>query len=569
MFHFYLAISRIALGANLRSRIRQNSCSQNSGRLRRFPKSGDFGYAAIPPRSKRSCARRHGVVLVWLAMMLTVLLGAAGLVIDAGLMMATQRQAQNAADAAAIAAAHDLMYGKSPATATASAAAYAKQYNGFAGATVAVNTPPTSGIYAGIAGYVEVVVTAPLQTFMIHVLPGVSREQTVSARGVAGSESVTSGEGVICLRQDVAPGLSVTGGASLRVLGRVVVDSPGGGVDENGNPVTSYAGGNGSVACAAGGTLQDLSRGIYASDIRIVGGVDDPRFFHNYDANDPSGVLHCRQAVVADPLILLPTPTQNSEGTFTAGGVDPTYRGEPAATNQNHSPNDPSGMNYVRTNPVTGAPTLVLYPGIYGSISITGGSVEFKPGIYVISPKKNTTNPLKITGGTVLAEGVMFYNTANSYNPNDGTPDVNDKEHSPPGNTSDLGDGTQYWGEMQFNAGMHFKPIDTGGINANVYQDSRYPGATTGLVRISPDFNGMLFYQRRRNPRGMTVTGNASDGTLVGTIYAKWAHVEITGQGTYNAQFVIGTMAVSGNGYVALNYNGPNLGKAPQVFLVQ
>jgi Flp pilus assembly protein TadG len=507
--------------------------------------------------------------LIWLAMMLTVLLGAAGLVIDSGLIMATQRHAQNAADAAAIAAAHDLMYGKSLSTATASANAYVKQYNGFGGATVAVNSPPTSGGYAGLAQYVQVAVNVPVQTFLIHVLPGVSRTYTVSARGVAGSESVTSGEGVICLRQDVAPGLSVTGGATLRVLGRVVVDSPGGGVDEFGNPVTSYAGGSGSVACAAGGTLQDQARGIYASDIRIVGGVDDPAFFHNYDTDDPTGVLHCRQPVVPDPLILLPTPTVNSEGTFTASGVDPTDRGEPNATNQNYSPNDPSGMNYVRTDPVTGAETVVLYPGIYGSISITGGSVEFKPGIYVLSPKKNTTNPLKITGGTVLAQGIMFYNTGNSYNPINGTPDVNDGEKPPPNSASDLGDGTQYWGEMQFNAGMQFKPIDTSSINANIYQDSRYPGATTGLARVSPDFNGMLFYQRRRNPRGMTVTGNASHGTLVGTIYAKWAHVEITGQGTYNAQFVIGTMAVSGNGYVALNYNGPKLGKAPQVFLVE
>ena len=56
---------------------------------------------------------RKGAILVWFALIFVVMLGMMGLVIDAGLLMAAQRQAQNAADAAALAAAHDLMLGRS------------------------------------------------------------------------------------------------------------------------------------------------------------------------------------------------------------------------------------------------------------------------------------------------------------------------------------------------------------------------------------------------------------------------------------------------------------------------
>ena len=49
----------------------------------------------------------------------------------------------------------------------------------------------------------------------------------------------------------------------------------------------------------------------------------------------------------------------------------------------------------------------------------------------------------------------------------------------------------------------------------------------------------------------------------------KWGHVSITGSGTYDAQFVIGSMAISGNGLVTILNTGPGRGKAPRVYLVE
>src|SRR5262245_28064474 len=89
--------------------------------------------------------RRPGKILVLFALLLPVLLGMAGLTIDGGLLMTSQRSAQNAADAAALAAAYDLMRGKSTTAATATAKTTVTSYNGLSKATVTVNIGPASG----------------------------------------------------------------------------------------------------------------------------------------------------------------------------------------------------------------------------------------------------------------------------------------------------------------------------------------------------------------------------------------------------------------------------------------
>jgi hypothetical protein len=243
-------------------------------------------------------------------------------------------------------------------------------------------------------------------------------------------------------------------------------------------------------------------------------------------------------------------------------GVDPSQRGSPEATNTNLKLNDPSGLNYVDTDPVTGESTMVLHPGVYDSISITGGNVEFVPGIYVISAKKKNQNVLKITGGNVIAEGIMFYNTGNNYNPFTGEPDVYDRmiqpdgsEKSPP--PADNAD----FGSILINAGMKFSPIDT--------TEYDYASFYEGAQAVATQFDGMLFYQRRLNDQSINIEGDSAEGLLEGTLYAKWAHCKIAGQGTYDAQFVLGSIEVAGQGDVTIDYSGKKLGKAPQVFLVE
>src|SRR5437764_11777902 len=98
--------------------------------------------------SSRVGRKRSGKIVVLFALILPVLLGMTGLVIDGGMLLAAHRQARNAADAAALAAALDLLNGKSLATAQATATTFVHSYNNLSKATVTTRLP-TSGPYSG------------------------------------------------------------------------------------------------------------------------------------------------------------------------------------------------------------------------------------------------------------------------------------------------------------------------------------------------------------------------------------------------------------------------------------
>ncbi len=501
--------------------------------------------AGKPNRSKR-----RGAVLVLCALLFIPLVGMVGLVIDAGLLMAAHRNSQNAADAAALAAAEDLIVGKTSGEATMTALDFvARHASSYEPLEAEVHIPPATGPYAGEDGYAEVIVSGSRKTYFLHVLSVLANaksEHNVRARAVAGTRPITAGAGVVVLDRHKRPGLDVGGGAHLLVNGRVYDNSEGGGVDEDGNPVmigtSQYA-----------GTVSPNAL-LRATDIRIVGGVNDPENFQNFDPDDPTNVLHAGQLPVPDPLINLATPTVDT-------GVDPAYRGSPQASNTNLKLGDDTAdepkLNYIE-NEGTEEERMVLHPGIYTSIAVTGGRVRFEPGIYVLRPDKNTTNTLKITGGDVTAEGIMFYNTGDNYDPISGDPDSSDRIPTADGEDREPphSDGANFGG-IKINASMQFSPID---LDEHSYDPMHVP---------SEDFEGMLFYQRRLNTEGVDFQGNAEEGNLAGTIYAKWAHFKIAGQGTFDAQFIVGSLEVTGSGELTINYTGEDEGHGHNVFLVE
>ena len=176
---------------------------------------------------------RPGKTLVMFALLLPLLLGMVGLSIDSGLLLATYRQAQNAADAAALAAAYDLYNGKTAAVAKATGATYVQgaSYNNMSrrdkGDHQHRPLHRTHGpeFYGGNTTYAEAIVSYPYKTSFIQFL-GVSKTQTVTARAVAGGPLSAPVEGVLTLQQNPGGGksLSVSGGATLKVEGPVVVN---------------------------------------------------------------------------------------------------------------------------------------------------------------------------------------------------------------------------------------------------------------------------------------------------------------------------------------------------------
>lgn len=346
------------------------------------------------------------------AILLPVLLGVTALVIDGALMMSAAREAQSAADAGAMAAAVDLVRGRSSLQAEATATTFVQTHNGLSNAVLTVHHPPSSGAYEGNSRYVEVIVQRPVQTFLMHVL-GASRDQTVKGRAVAGYRPVTPTAGVIALDPDARPGLSVSGGGTLTVNGGVIVNSEGGGVDELGQPIN-----NGNTGYAASSSNNGQ---LLASDFQIVGGVNTPANFKNIDPYNSTSPLHTGALVHSDPLRYLPPPT-------IANGANPTEY--PAVS-------------------VSGNQTVTLSPGIYPSIRISAGKAIFQPGIYIIRG-----GDLTITDQDVTAFGVMFYITGSDYNVSTGWPDAGDMENRPPATS------TTTFGSVTINAGLNFSGYD-------------------------------------------------------------------------------------------------------------
>jgi hypothetical protein len=415
--------------------------------------------------------------------------------------MAAQRQVQNAADAAAMAAAMAKLSGQGDPQTVATTFVKDPQYNGLSNATLTVN-PPTSGPHAGSNNYYEVVVTYPVTTLFMPVL-GANPNQSVQARAVAGYETVPAGELVAALDPTASsgPGLSVTGGASLVVNGRIIVNSP-----------------------ASPAATVDSGGQITAAVSNIVGPTVSGTF-NGQQLNQPP---------MGDPLINLPTPAT-------------------AASMANHTATPLSGWSTTNWGSVQVSNDKTLDPGVYSSIQITGGNVTFNPGVYILTGGMDIHDSTGVLGNlTVTGNGVMFYNTGTNYDPSTGSPDNTD---------ASLYDPNPY--------GINTPTSVFGGIDID---------GTTATITLSPiasaadPFNGVLIYQSRANTQTIKIImgGNLS---LTGTLYAKWAQFNISGGGTYQAQFIGGSMGLSGQpgDTLTLNYGSTlsTFGRANEVFLVE
>lgn len=136
--------------------------------------------------SKREQRAESGAIAVMLALILPVLIGLLGLVLDGGFLFDVKNKMQSAADSAAMGAAVEASRGgsfSSAITAARSAASDNAFADGVAGTKVEIFVPPVSGRYAGRKGYAEVNISQPRAPF----IPIFGKTPTtVHARAVAG-----------------------------------------------------------------------------------------------------------------------------------------------------------------------------------------------------------------------------------------------------------------------------------------------------------------------------------------------------------------------------------------------
>ena len=552
-------------------------------------------------KQPQSNPRRRGHILVMFAITVTTLIAMLGLVIDGGLLMTSQRQAQNAADAAARACALRVRHADttgSPADADPDLQGIANTYA--LGATynnvptddqshsqVTVNHPPSVGSpYAGNDHYVEVLVTYPLTTAFIQVV-GLARHRHVTARAVAGYELESRGAGLVVLDPDPpdGSGLKITGTGTVTVRDGTV-NPP---VPADVYVFSLHAGFDGSGGQTQGPTIigsgqqaakiSGSNTFLQAGTVYVSGGVNDEDKFsvasgvQKLVAGTESGVFDPFFDSFVDGAIVdggnpLLVPTTSNGVTSPNGGNGPNA-GNGRATIVSPRPNGNGTTTNVDNGgniSVSSGQIATLEPGIYSNISINGGDVTLLPGIYVLRPPTNGGgNILSISGGASVhgvvpqgppgqppvpppAANVMFYNTGHDYDRATGSPDFNDY-------ASGVTTG------VQPSSTSNFRGISITGGTVNL---RGLIGSGNSLV-----FDKILFYQRRANDNTMIVNADNVNSTLAGTFYAKWAELQLGGSGTYNFAIVVGRLTVSGGATININDTLPFPPIIQLVYLVE
>jgi hypothetical protein len=177
----------------------------------------------------------RGQALIMIVLAIVGLLGITGLVIDGGNYFLDRRNAQNAADSAALAAAVTRVRGtggSSPSSAAMTVAAQNGYNNNGTTNTVEVHQPPTEGPYQGNSEYVQVLITSKVKTYLAGVVGWselTNRVQAVARTKAPEFKEILNGQAVISL----APNSDCNNNKSFWLHGEATLDITGGGVFVN------------------------------------------------------------------------------------------------------------------------------------------------------------------------------------------------------------------------------------------------------------------------------------------------------------------------------------------------
>ena len=309
---------------------------------------------------KRFWKERSGGVLIYTALAVPVLLGAAGLAVDAGLWYANKRVVQAAADAGAVAGALEIMrlnqdpdepdITEADILDIAVASGGDNGYQEAAGDTMDVNYPPETGSHIGAGDAVEVIVQRPVNVFLARIL--FEEDVTVGARAVA----------VVDVNDTCMWGLNPTERNAIKISGSANVNLPCGIISNSNDPAESIG--------------VDGSGCVHATKIKAAGGA-------NGNCMHPNALEYVNP--VKDPFA--------STGMPTFGGCD-----------------NPANIRVGTGDTVTldaegNGGQLVLC----GKIDVTGGTLDFTPGEYILDGAG-----MSFSGGEINGADVSFYLTADS-----------------------------------------------------------------------------------------------------------------------------------------------------------
>ncbi len=229
------------------------------------------GLGTVASHVRRSAAR--GQVLIIFALASLALIGFVALSVDAGFLLAERRQAQNAADAGALAAATDVLRNKSLSVVQTAGKDYGAINANVPAGNVTINWPPASGPYAGNSKYVEAIVTKNVTKFFVGAV--YTGDWKVTARAVAGVEPEPRAYALLALN---SPGIYINGTTNVTI--------------QNGSAMSN------TIINSSGG-----------SNVFTAGGSIDAAGSINGNGNwSAPGGINTNQSAIPDPLLGTPAP---------------------------------------------------------------------------------------------------------------------------------------------------------------------------------------------------------------------------------------------------------------------
>ncbi|HEY6202186.1 MAG TPA: Tad domain-containing protein [Candidatus Limnocylindria bacterium] len=327
-----------------------------------------------------------GQAIVLIALMMIVMLMIVGLAVDGGQLYSAKRTQQEASDAAAFAGAVVIYQSpvscwQAPPCAAARQAAFDDATrNGFTdgvnNTTVTVNHPPSSGPYAGLGKYVEVIIVRQVRTALV---PAQSILNPVRAHGVAGADPIKSPFAIFLLKQ-TGPCLTTQGTGSIQVPAGV----------DLGGVIQSNCTGNPSWDMQGSGVVYNQ---LGDNSVRTVGAVSAPgRVTCSLPCTTP---LQTGASIQPDPFAGFPRPPAEAVPFWSGPGQ---YNIPASACN----------------------PATPLQPHTYvgGLLNNNNCTVYLATGVYVLKGGGFTQNANSGTIATIGASqalGAMIFNTNSTY----------------------------------------------------------------------------------------------------------------------------------------------------------
>jgi hypothetical protein len=350
---------------------------------------------------KTGHSSERGQVLVIIVLTMFGLMGITGLAIDGSRAYSDRRQAQNAADTAALAAA--LAYVRTPGEDWPAVGYSRAASNGYDDNEttnfVDVHHPPVEGLYAGNTEYIQVIITSHLATFFGRVVGIEQVTNTVQAvvRATPSiKQSMYSGNALVALNKTACSALSYQGGATLTVKGSGIFSNSNCMSTSNGAFNTSTGSGVVNVPCltAVGtittGTNTNLnSNGCkYEKDLTLQ--IKDPYSMFQYP-NISCGTNTAK--IQPDGITMSPG---NWSGAFPPAGVKNLQSGIYCLDTTNHGFTLNSGQQLVGNG-------VVIYMKS-GKVSWSSGGVHLSApsegpykGLLLYLPPKDPRNCSEVT----------------------------------------------------------------------------------------------------------------------------------------------------------------------------